>query len=93
MRTPVFLAAFACWFTTCSLAATPSLELDHVLIMVSPDAPERAALERAGFLISPDVNHHEGQGTSSITADFQNSYLELAWVDPKVSVAPVTGTT
>ena len=69
-------------------AATPNLQFDHVWIVVHPDAPERAALERAGFRISPDVNHHDGQGTSSITAEFQNSYIELMWPDQKVSVAP-----
>jgi hypothetical protein len=69
-------------------AATPNLEFDHVWIVVHPDAPERAALERAGFRISPQVNHHDGQGTSSITAEFQNAYIELMWPDPKVSIAP-----
>jgi len=28
--------------------------------------PRSAALERAGFQISPDVNRHDGQGTASI---------------------------
>src|SRR5262249_2092734 len=69
-------------------AATPNLQFDHVWIVVHPDAPEHAALERAGFRISPDVNHHDGQGTSSIAAEFQNSYIELMWPYPKVSVAP-----
>jgi hypothetical protein len=61
---------------------------DHVWIVVHPDAPERAALQRAGFRISPNVNYHDGQGTSSITVEFQNSYIERIWPDPKVSVAP-----
>jgi hypothetical protein len=30
-------------------ASGPTVELDHVWIMVSQDAPERAALEGAGF--------------------------------------------
>jgi glyoxalase-like protein len=68
-------------------AASP-VAFDHVWIMVSPNAPERAALERAGFQISPDVNHHEGQGTASITVEFQNAFLELMWPDPAVPVAP-----
>ena len=72
----------------CAHAATPNLKFDHVWIVVHPDAPERVALERAGLQISPNVNHHDGQGTSSITAEFQNSYLELMYPDPKVSVAP-----
>ncbi len=64
------------------------LAFDHVWIVVTRDAPERAALEKAGLKISPDVNRHDGQGTASITADFQNSYIELIWPDPTVSVAP-----
>jgi hypothetical protein len=76
-----------------SAAAVPAtaqsrIELDHVWIMVSPNAPERAALERAGFQISKDVNHHQGTGTSSITVEFGNTYLELMWPDPAVPVAP-----
>ncbi|MGA9543402.1 MAG: VOC family protein [Candidatus Sulfotelmatobacter sp.] len=67
-------------------ASGPGIELDHVWIMVSQDAPERAALERAGFQISKDINHHEGTGTSSITVEFENTYLELMWPDPKVPV-------
>ena len=66
----------------------PKLELDHVWIAVSRNAPERKALERAGFVISPDVNRHDGQGTASITAEFRNAFLELIWVDPAVPVAP-----
>jgi hypothetical protein len=72
-----------------SATASPAeLEFDHVWIVVARDAPERAALEKAGLKISPDVNRHDGQGTASITADFQNSYIELIWPDPTVSVAP-----
>ena len=68
--------------------AAPKLEFDHVWIVVTRDAPERSALERVGLKISPELNRHDGQGTASITADFQNSYIELMWPDPTVSVAP-----
>lgn len=71
-------------------SATPSpggLQFDHVWIVVTRDAPERAALEKAGLKVSPEVNRHDGQGTASVTADFLNSYLELMWPDPTVSVA------
>lgn len=71
-----------------SATAQSRIEMDHVWIMVSPNAPERAALERAGFQISPDTNRHDGQGTASITAEFENSYLELMWPDSTVTVAP-----
>src|SRR5882724_12435939 len=68
-------------------SSEPQLEFDHVWIVVTRDAPERAALERAGLKISPDVNRHDGQGTASISAEFINSYLELIWPDPTVSVS------
>lgn len=80
-----------CWDSLLSAApaaAPPRVQFDHVWIMVSPNAPERAALERAGFQISKDVNHHEGQGTASITVEFKNAYLELMWPDSTVPVAP-----
>src|SRR5713101_9511673 len=70
-----------------TVAAAAELEFDHVWIVVSRDAPERAALERAGFKISPNVNRHDGQGTASVSAEFLNAYIELMWPDPTVSVA------
>ncbi len=73
--------------TTSPSMLPTELEFDHVWIVVTRDAPERAALEKAGLRISPDVNRHNGQGTASITADFQNSYIELMWPDPTVPVA------
>jgi hypothetical protein len=66
----------------------PHIEFDHVWIMVSPNAPERAALDRAGFQISPDLNRHDGQGTASITVEFENAFLELMWPDATVAVRP-----
>ena len=68
-------------------SSEPQLEFDHVWIVVTRDAPERAALERAGLKISPNVNRHDGQGTASISAEFLNTYIELIWPDPTVSVA------
>jgi hypothetical protein len=63
-------------------AAPPQLRFDHVWIVVSPNAPERA-----GFRISPLLNRHEGQGTASVTVEFYNSFLELIWPDQTVPVA------
>ena len=74
--------------TVSQTTSTPELKFDHVWIVVTRDAPERAALERAALKISPDVNRHDGQGTASISAEFLNSYIELMWPDPTVSVAP-----
>jgi hypothetical protein len=72
----------------CVTATAAELEFDHVWIVVTRDAPERAALERAGLKISPDVNRNDGQGTASVSAEFLNAYIELMWPDPTVSVAP-----
>jgi len=80
-----FAALVAATFVHTATAA--ELEFDHFWIVVTRDAPERAALERAGLKISPNVNRHDGQGTASISAEFLNAYIELMWPDPTVSVA------
>jgi hypothetical protein len=81
--------ALVCFAAAGAVVADPSrLQFDHLWIVVSPNAPERAALERAGFQISPDVNRHNGQGTASISVEFENAYLELIWPDPTVAVEP-----
>jgi len=87
-RTFIFITGVVAVTAMCMTAAAAELEFDHVWIVVSRDAPERAALERAGLKISPDVNRHDGQGTASVSAEFFNAYIELMWPDPTVSVAP-----
>src|SRR5207244_5903417 len=69
-------------------AEAPPLTLIHAWIVVATGAPERAALEKAGFRIAPTVNRHEGQGTASITVEFLNGFLELIYPDPTVPVSP-----
>jgi len=86
-RCAVLLFALGASASALGQAASP-IEFDHAWIVVAPGASERSALEKAGFTISPNVNHHDGQGTSSISVEFENSYLELIWVDPNVSIAP-----
>jgi len=56
--------------------------------VVAPGAPERAALERAGLKIASAVNRHDGQGTASVTVEFENGFLELLWPDASVPVSP-----
>jgi hypothetical protein len=65
----------------------PTFEIDHVWIVASPGAPERAAFERAGFQVAGKVNQHVGQGTSSVTVELDNGFLELIYVDEAVPVA------
>ncbi len=66
----------------------PPLTLRHSWIVVSTGAPERKALESAGFRIAPTVNRHEGQGTASVTVEFLNGFLELLYPDSTVPVSP-----
>lgn len=63
-----------------SIAKQPLLEIDHIYIMVTPDAPEAAYLQSCGLLLLNDIMHHEDQGTASCIFLFKNRYLELAWV-------------
>lgn len=85
MRKLAFAALLA-W--TGPAAAEPPLALDHVIIYAQPGAPEQATLKRAGFTIAPMVNRDDGQGTSSVTVEFLNGFLELIYPDASVSVAP-----
>ncbi len=85
-RTFIFLTGLVA-LTSVRVAVAAELEFDHVWIVVSRDAPERLALERAGLKISPGVNRNDGQGTASVSAEFLNAYIELMWPDPTVPVA------
>ncbi len=68
--------------------STPPLLLSHAWIVVTTGAPERKALEKAGFRIAPTVNRHDGQGTASVTVELLNGFLELIYPDATVSVSP-----
>ena len=80
----LLVAAMAAAFT----AEAPALVLSHSWIVVTTGAPERKALERAGFRIAPTVNRHDGQGTASVTVEFVNGFLELIYPDSTVPVSP-----
>ena len=71
-----------------SRVPTPPLVLSHSWIVVTTGAPERQALEKAGFRIAPLVNRHDGQGTASVTIEFLNGFLELIYPDSTVPVSP-----
>jgi len=65
----------------------PRVELDHAYIVVEPGgAAGIEALRGAGLTIMPEPRRHEGQGTASVSAMFENAYLELIWVDSTVPV-------
>lgn len=61
--------------------APSGLELDHVFIVVSPQASEAQFLQKAGFTISSDVTRHTGQGTASVFSRFDNAYIEFVWIE------------
>ncbi len=87
-RALIFITGVVVLTSVCITTAATELEFDHVWIVVSRDAPERVALERAGLKISPNTNRNDGQGTASVSAEFLNAYIELMWPDPTVSVSP-----
>lgn len=67
----------------------PSLpfEVDHVYLWVTAGAEEEVrALERLGLRVDAELTHHPGQGTSAVSVEFRNAYLELIYVDPAVAV-------
>jgi hypothetical protein len=73
--------------STLSADARP-FTLSHAFIVVTTGAPERAALEKAGFRIAPTVSRHDGQGTASVTVELLNGFLELIYPDPTVPILP-----
>jgi hypothetical protein len=59
-----------------------SIELDHVFILTTADAPEAERLIESG-LMEGSPNRHPGQGTANRRFFFDNAFLELLWVtDP-----------
>lgn len=56
-----------------------TLELDHILILASPGAPEAEQLRALG-LSEGSHNVHPGQGTANRRFFFENVMLELIWV-------------
>jgi hypothetical protein len=79
-----------CTFAAGCASLPPPLALSHAWIVVPTGATERTLLEDAGFRIAPTVNRHDGQGTASITVEFQNGFLELIYPDLTVPVAPAS---
>jgi hypothetical protein len=55
------------------------VELDHVFVCTSVDAPAAEHLRQFGLHEGPS-NRHSGQGTASRRFAFNNAMLELVWV-------------
>jgi hypothetical protein len=90
MRTSRFAGLLVATMVLAFAAEAPPLILSHSWIVVTTGAPERKALEKAGFRIAPTVNRHDGQGTASVTVEFLNGFLELIYPDPAVPVSPAS---
>jgi hypothetical protein len=61
---------------------TAVLELDHMFVAVTHGAPEISGLVGAGFK-EGERNCHAGQGTASTGVFFENSYVELLWLEDR----------
>ena len=85
-----YLILFLAAVTSALAGDERPLSLSHCWVVVTTRAPERAALEKAGFRIAPTINRHDGQGTASITVELLNGFLELIYPDPTVPVSPAT---
>lgn len=65
-----------------------AVEVDHVFVMVWPEAPEAAGLAAAG-LCESFRRDHPGQGSTNACYCFDNAYLELLWLrDPAEALRP-----
>jgi Glyoxalase-like domain len=55
------------------------VELDHLFIVTTPDAPEGRRLEALG--LTPTYRRaHVGQGTANVCYCFENAFLEVLWI-------------
>jgi hypothetical protein len=88
-RSAIATFCLASYFLIPAAAAqSPRVELDHLYIVVAPGGVnEIAALRTAGLEITP-AQKHEGEGTTSVAALFENGYIELMWLDSSLSVTP-----
>lgn len=66
--------------------AADRLALDHIVLMIEPDGPEPAALDRLGLRESYR-RAHPGQGTANVCYCFDNAYLELLWQTDAAEIA------
>jgi hypothetical protein len=55
------------------------VELDHLFIVTTPDAPEIGCLEAVG-LVPTYRRTHAGQGTANVCYCFENAFLEVLWI-------------
>jgi hypothetical protein len=63
------------------------LERDHVFVWISKNAEEVVLLERLGLTTDHHIYRHTGQGTASMSFQFENAYLEMIWVEDEEAAA------
>lgn len=62
----------------------PLLEIDHIFVCVE-SAPDKLLLEKMGLLCSEYSLSRPEQGTASSLIFFENSYIELIWIENEVT--------
>jgi hypothetical protein len=71
----------------CGEDIRPLVELDHVYILVPDHHDAVRRLSGAGVRVDTDfISRQEGEGTASVSAIFENAYLEIKWVEPSVEI-------
>ncbi|WP_138505848.1 VOC family protein [Nostoc sp. PA-18-2419] len=59
------------------------LEVDHIFVCITKNAETISILEQLGLHCSNDSVQHVKQGTASKIIFFENTYLELIWIEDK----------
>lgn len=62
------------------LIGSPLLEIDHIFVCIK-SVPDTALLRHLGLVCSDYSLSHPQQGTASNLIFFENSYIELIWVE------------
>jgi hypothetical protein len=65
------------------------LELDHVVVFSAANAPEARVLEALGLVGYGGVTRHGSLGTASTAFFFENTYLELLWVEDEAAARAI----
>ncbi|MEM6751893.1 MAG: hypothetical protein AAF630_02725 [Cyanobacteria bacterium P01_C01_bin.38] len=59
------------------------LQIDHIFVCLET-APDKQFLKDLGLICSDNVTYHPQQGTASTVIFFENTYIELIWVEDQV---------
>ena len=59
------------------------LQIDHIFVCLET-APDKQFLKEKGLICSDNVTYHRQQGTASRIIFFENTYIELIWVDDQI---------